>query len=365
MHDAHTAGSTARRDLNAGPAVECQAVTIRYGTTTAVDGLSFQAARGEVVALLGPNGAGKTSTVEALEGYRAVQGGSVRVLGLDPRADHTALVARIGVMLQKGGVYPTLTPVQVLHLFSAYYPDPEDPDALLDAVGLTRARRTAWRRLSGGEQQRLALALALVGRPEVLFLDEPTAGVDPEGRLIVRDLITAQRDLGRCVLLTTHELGEAERLADRVVIIDHGRLLAEGAPADLAAGSADGSVRFTADAGLDVMALAAALGAGAQVTEERPGSYRLALPTTADTPAMVAALAGWLAANGHALGDLRTGQSLEEAYLAITGSRGEPEASDDGSGSSGRRGRGRRSGRRGGRSEQQTGRDGQARSEVA
>ncbi len=323
------------------PAVECDAVVIRYGTTTAVDRLSFAAHRGEVLALLGPNGAGKTSTVEALEGYRPVTSGTVRVLGLDPGRDHAALVPRIGVMLQRGGVYPMLGPTQVLRLFAAYYDDPEDPDALLDQVGLTHVGRTPWRRLSGGEQQRLSLALALVGRPEVLFLDEPTAGVDPEGRIVVRDLIAAQRDKGLCVLLTTHELGEAERLADRVVIVDRGRLLAEGSPAELASGTADGSVRFSTDPGIDTAALATAVGPGASVTEERPGAYRLRLPAGTDTPPVVAALAGWLAERNLSLGDLRTGQSLEEAYLAITGARSDPAADAEPTGGRRRRSRGR------------------------
>ena len=325
MDHADTADPAARTAPDRTPAVECDDVVIRYGSTLAVDHLSFNAYRGEVLALLGPNGAGKTSTVEALEGYRPLSGGTVRVLGLDPGSDHTALVPRIGVMLQKGGVYPMLGPAQVLHLFAAYYEDPEDPDALLDLVGLGDARRTPWRRLSGGEQQRLSLALALIGRPEVLFLDEPTAGVDPEGRIVVRDIITAQRDKGLCVLLTTHELAEAERVADRVVIIDHGRLLAEGTPAELASGTADGSIRFSTDPGIDVAALAAAVGTGSAIAEERPGSYRLRLPDGADTPAAVASLAGWLAEHGLSLGDLRTGQSLEEAYLAITGTRRVPE----------------------------------------
>jgi len=329
------------------PVLECDAVVIRYGTTTAVDRLSFAAHRGEVLALLGPNGAGKTSTVEALEGYRPVTSGTVRVLGLDPGRDHAALVPRIGVMLQKGGVYPTLGPAQVLHLFAAYYDDPEDPDALLDQVGLGHVRRTPWRRLSGGEQQRLSLALALIGRPEVLFLDEPTAGVDPEGRIVVRDLVAAQRDKGLCVLLTTHELGEAERLADRVVIVDKGRLLAEGSPAELASGTSDGSVRFSTDPGIDTGALAAAVGPGASVTEERPGAYRLRLPAGTDTPPVVAALAGWLAEHDLSLGDLRTGQSLEEAYLAITGSRAVPEEFAEAAG--GRRERPRGRSRRGSR----------------
>jgi ABC-2 type transport system ATP-binding protein len=341
-------GTDAARHADGAPAVECDGVVIRYGDTTAVDRLSFAAYRGEVLALLGPNGAGKTSTVEALEGYRPIAGGSVRVLGLDPGRDHGALVPRIGVMLQKGGVYPMLGPAQVLHLFASYYDNPDDPDALLDQVGLSGVRRAPWRRLSGGEQQRLSLALALVGRPEVLFLDEPTAGVDPEGRIVVRDLITAQRDNGLCVLLTTHELAEAERVADRVVIVDHGRLLAEGTPTELTSGTADGSVRFSTDPGVDTGSLATAIGPGASVVEERPGAYRLRVPDGTETPTVVATLAGWLAERHLALGDLRTGQSLEEAYLAITGARDAPEPGDDDRHAtrSGRRGRGRRAGGR-------------------
>jgi ABC-2 type transport system ATP-binding protein len=313
--------------------VSCEDVVIRYGDTVAVDRLSFVGTAGQVVALLGPNGAGKTSTVEALEGYRSIDRGSVRVLGLDPRRDHTALVSRIGVMLQRGGVYPMLGSAQVLELFSRYYHDPEDPERLLDLVGLRAVRRTPWRRLSGGEQQRLSLALALVGKPEVLFLDEPTAGVDPEGRLAVRDIIADQRDRGICVILTTHELAEAERLADQVVIIDRGRMLAEGSPSTLASDSADGSVRFSAPPGIDLPALAeevaAGFGTGAALQEERPGSYRLVPPVGAATPAVIATLAGWLAQRDLALGDLRTGRSLEEAYLAITGSRGDADPAPD------------------------------------
>jgi len=317
-------------------------MVIRYGETLAVDRLSFTGRAGQVVALLGPNGAGKTSTVEALEGYRPVDAGTARVLGLDPRRDHAALVPRIGVMLQKGGVYPMLGPAQVLHLFAGYYDDPEDPDHLLDQVGLAAVGRTPWRRLSGGEQQRLGLALALVGKPQVLFLDEPTAGVDPEGRIVVRDIIAARRDRGVCVILTTHELAEAERLADHVVIIDHGRLLAEGSPAELASGTGDGSIRFSARPGIDTEALAVAIGAGTTVVEERPGAYRLRPPDGAAGPVVVADLAGWLAGRDLSLGDLRTGRSLEEAYLAITGARGEPGVPADAGSPGGRPSRHRR-----------------------
>ncbi len=297
-------------------AVDCRDLVVRYGARTAVDGLSFTARRGQVLALLGPNGAGKTSTVETLEGYRRAAAGTVRVLGLDPVADHARLVLRMGVMLQRGGVYPVMGPRRVLHLFADYYDDPEDPDTLLDLVGLAEVARTPWRRLSGGEQQRLSLALALVGRPEVLFLDEPTAGVDPEGRLAVRRVIDTARRRGACVLLTTHELPEAERLADEVVIIAHGRAVARGTVAELAATSG-GGIRFEAPPLLDTAALASALGAGDQgVTEEAPGTYRVAGEAT---PARLAALGAWMAERDIPLAELRAGgHSLEEVYLRVT-----------------------------------------------
>jgi ABC-2 type transport system ATP-binding protein len=294
------------------PAVECSDLVVRYGDLRAVDGLSLSADNGEVVALLGPNGAGKTSTMETLEGYRRPESGSVRVRGLDPVADHRALVSHVGVMLQRGGVYPVLGPRRVLELFARYYPDPEDPAALLDAVSLTAVARTPWRHLSGGEQQRLSLALALVGKPDVILLDEPTAGVDPEGRGAVRSVIAEQRARGACVVVTTHELAEAERLADRVVIVRAGRVLAEGSPGSLDAG-APASLRFSTSRPIDPAALSAAL--GAPVVEERPSRYRVDAPA----PPSVGALTTWLARHDAELTELRTSRSLEETYLALVG----------------------------------------------
>ncbi len=298
------------------PVVECRDLVVRYGTRTAVDGLSLTAGRGEIVAVLGPNGAGKTTTIECLEGYRRPADGAVRVLGLDPVADHRTLVPRVGVMLQRGGVYPMLDPRRVLRLFAAYYDRPDDPDRLLDLVGLAGVAGTPWRHLSGGEQQRLSLALALVGRPAVAFLDEPTAGVDPEGRLAIRRVVTGLRDDGVGVVLTTHELAEAEQLADRVVIVRRGRVVAEGTPASLAAGTAGGrpELTFAGPAGLDTGALGTAI--GATVVEASAGRYRVA---AAASPTLTAALAGWLAEHDATLTDLRTGRTLEEAYLAIVG----------------------------------------------
>jgi ABC-2 type transport system ATP-binding protein len=296
------------------PAVECNDLVVRYGTRRAVDGLSLTADDGEVVALLGPNGAGKTSTVESLEGYRRPYSGTVRVRGLDPVADHRALVDHMGVMLQRGGVYPVLGPRRVLELFVRYYPDPEDPAALLEMVSLTSVATTPWRHLSGGEQQRLSLALALVGKPDVVFLDEPTAGVDPEGRGSVRSVIRALRARGACVVLATHELAEAEELADRVVIVREGKVLADGPPHALAAGG-PGTMRFATSPPIDAGALSAAV--ATHVAEERPGHYRVDAPLPS-----VAALTSWLSSQGAELTELRTSRSLEESYLSLVG---EPE----------------------------------------
>jgi len=301
--------------------VECRGLVVRYGSRVAVDGLSLSASAGEVVAVLGPNGAGKTSTVECLEGYRRPAAGTVRVLGRDPVADHRALVPRIGVMLQRGGVYPMLDPRRALRLFADYYDHPEDPEGLLELVALGGVATTPWRHLSGGEQQRLSLALALVGRPEVVFLDEPTAGVDPDGRLAVRRVVAGLAERGACVVLTTHELAEAEQVADRVVIVRRGRVVVEGTPADLAAGTGGGPVlTFAAPAGLDLERLSAAI--GAPVALVAGGRYRVDAPPS---PALTAAVAGWLADQGVSLTDLRTGRSLEETYLAIVAEDGATE----------------------------------------
>jgi ABC-2 type transport system ATP-binding protein len=298
------------------PAIEVTDLVVRYGEVTAVAGVSFAAEAGSVVALLGPNGAGKTSTVETLEGYRRPTSGSVRVLGLDPVAEHRAVVERIGVMLQSGGVYPSMTARDAVSLFASYYRSPEPVDGLLERVGLVGAAagKTPWRRLSGGEQQRVSLALALVGRPSVVFLDEPTAGIDPQARLVVRDIIAGLAAAGACVLLTTHDLDEAERIADVVTIIDHGRVVASGTPAELAVEGGGAEILFGAPPGLDVISLGTAL--KCVVAEVRPGEYRAAVTST---PANVAALTAWLAEKDLPLGDLRAGrQTLEDVFLRLT-----------------------------------------------
>jgi ABC-2 type transport system ATP-binding protein len=295
------------------PAVAIEGLVVRYGDLTAVDGVSFEAAAGEVTALLGPNGAGKTTTVETAEGYRRPDGGTVRVLGLDPVADHAALVPRIGVMPQDGGVYPGIRVLEAMRLFAAYYDDPLDPADLLARVGLTDRASATTRSLSGGERQRLSLALALVGRPQVAFLDEPTSGVDVGGRQIVRQVIRDLRDDGVAVVLTTHELAEAEHLADRVVIVDRGQVVGAGTLAELLQGGGE-EIRFGAPAGLEVGSLGERL--GALVLEVTPGEYVVASPPS---PAAVAALTAWLAQHDLPLADLRAGrQTLEDVFLRLT-----------------------------------------------
>jgi ABC-2 type transport system ATP-binding protein len=311
------------------PAVEVDSLTVRYGDLVAVDELSFSAEGGSVTVVLGPNGAGKTSTIECLEGYRKPTGGRVSVVGLDPIAQHDQLVRKIGVMLQDGGVYTGIRPPEVLRLFAAFYDNPIDPDELLELVGLDHRRRSTWRSLSGGEQQRLSLALAIIGRPEVAFLDEPTAGVDIQGKQLIRTIIRDLRDDGVAVVLTTHDLEEAEVLADRIVIIDGGRAVADGSPEELLASGDSEDFSFRAAVGLDTEALGLAV--GAKVHEHEPGSYRvLAHPT----PDNVAAVTAWLAERDQLIGDLQAGRRrLDEVFLRLTGER---------SGAEGSRGRRRR-----------------------
>jgi ABC-2 type transport system ATP-binding protein len=305
---AGTAGSVG------GAAVVVEDLEVRYGDVVAVAGASFSARAGEVTVVLGPNGAGKTSTIEHLEGYRRASGGRATVLGLDPLRDHAALTRQVGVMLQSGGIPTGIRPDEVLRQYAGFFDAPRDPDELLDAVGLTHRRRTAFRRLSGGEQQRLSLALALVGRPRVVFLDEPTAGVDLEGRDRIRQVVGELRDDGVCVVMTTHDLDEAERSADHVVIIDRGRVVASGRPEELVSDRDAGELRFAAPPGLDVASLAAAV--GHQVREERPGEY---LVVADPAPQLVATVTSWLAEHDLPLGDLRAGrQRLDDVFRRLT-----------------------------------------------
>ena len=218
------------------PVVEVTDLVKTYGATRAVRGVSFEVGRGEILGILGPNGAGKTTTVEILSGLRTADAGTVRVLGLDPQRDRDELRRRVGVQLQAGQLPPKITVAEALGLFASFYPDPADGRELVAGLGLGDKIGTRYRNLSGGQQQRLAIALALIGRPEIAILDELTTGLDPQARREVWDLIASVRDSGVTIVLVTHFMDEAERLCDRVVVIDDGQVVATGSPAAVAAG---------------------------------------------------------------------------------------------------------------------------------
>lgn len=304
-----------------------------YGDRRAVDGLSFSVAAGEVLALLGPNGAGKTTTVEMCEGFIAPDSGSISVFGLDPMDDSDAVRSRIGVMLQGGGAYPGIRVGEMLKLVASYSSDPLDPNWLLETVGLNNHLRTPYRRLSGGQQQRLSLACALVGRPELVFLDEPTAGLDAQSRLAVWDIIRSLTRDGVGVVLTTHLMDEAEALADKVVIIDNGKVVAEGSPADITSRrSAGGESRIavTFDAPIAGSDFLAAINRALDAEHEAlslssdsaavTGAETLTLSAPEVSPTTLTAIAAAAAAQEVLITSLTVNkQSLEDVFLDITG----------------------------------------------
>jgi ABC-2 type transport system ATP-binding protein len=241
----------------------------------------------------------------------------VRVLGLDPIRESQKLKPQIGVMLQQDGLYPGLTAREVLHLFAGYYRQPQNIDSLLERVGLNTANKTRCRRLSGGQKRRLALAVALVGNPTLVFLDEPTSGMDPQARLATWEIVRELKQNGVTVLLTTHLMDEAERLADRIAIIDHGRLVAFDTPSGLTGAQNSTVVRFIAPAGLDCTQLSA-LQSAHTAEEIRPGSYLIETDTA---PLLIAELTAWLRDQHITLTELRVGHgSLEDLFLRLTGS---------------------------------------------
>jgi ABC-2 type transport system ATP-binding protein len=298
-------------------AVEVEQLTVRHGDLVAVDAISFTAEAGQVTTVLGPNGAGKTSTIEVCEGYKRATAGTVRVLGLDPATQQRQLSSRMGVMLQEGGVYPSDTVLTTVRHYAALYDRGADAAALVEAVGLTNRSKATWRRLSGGEKQRMSLALALAANPDVAFLDEPTSGVDINGRDSIRGIILELASNGCAVVLATHELDEAERLADRMVIIDHGSVIADGTLAELRKGHDE--IRFRSDPWIDLRALAAATG----IVASKVGSDEYVIDAPPQ-PRLMAQLGEWLAQAGHPLHDLRAGgQRLEDVFRRLT-RRGQP-----------------------------------------
>ncbi|WP_262852732.1 ABC transporter ATP-binding protein [Mumia quercus] len=299
------------------PAVEVAGLVMRYGDATAVDGLSLTVDPGTVTAVLGPNGAGKTTTIETCEGYRTPQEGKVRVLGLDPVRDAARLRPRVGVMLQSGGAWSASYPHEMLRYVSRLYANPLDVDALVERLGLGGVGRTPYRRLSGGQQQRLALATALVGRPELVFLDEPTAGLDPQARRATWELVDELRASGVTVVLTTHFMDEAERLADWVHVLDHGRLIASGTPKGLTSEGAENTLRLTGPPGIDVSGLLTALPEGTQVVEQAPGTYLVS--GTIDPP-LLQSVTTWCVDQGILLDGIAVRRrTLEDVFLDLTG----------------------------------------------
>ena len=291
--------------------LELSNVSKAFGDNRAVEGLSFSVPRASVVALLGPNGAGKTTTIEMCEGFIRPTTGSISILGMDPTRQADEVRRRIGIMLQGGGAYPGIRVGEMVNLVANYAANPLDPTWLLEVVGLEKHRKTNYRRLSGGQQQRLSLACALVGRPELVVLDEPTAGMDAQSRLAVWGLVERLRADGVTVVLTTHLMDEAEALADHVVIIDHGRLVAEGSPAELTQHTGTAAVTFETAARIDVDTL------GVPVEATRPLHYKARI---APTPDAIAELTAALARQNAQLTSLSLhNRSLEDAFLELTG----------------------------------------------
>ena len=296
--------------------IETRGLRKRYGDVEAVRGIDLRVERGEVFALLGPNGAGKTTTVEILEGHRARSGGEARVLGFDPGRHAVALRERTGIVLQHTGLEPYLTVAETIALFRGYYPRPLPLDEVLAATGLEGERDRRVRRLSGGQQRRLDVAVGLAGDPELLFLDEPTTGFDPSARRGAWAMIRGLRALGKTVLLTTHYLDEAQALADRVAIMARGEIVTVDAPARLVAEDAS-LIRFRAPEGA---ALPAAIATRAALAD---GYVELRSP---DPVRDLNALTGWALRQGAALAELSVSRpSLEDVYLRLTGGDGDAE----------------------------------------
>jgi ABC-2 type transport system ATP-binding protein len=277
------------------PAIEVRDLFKRYGELDAVRGIDISVDRGEVFGLLGPNGAGKTTTVEILEGYRERSGGEVSVLGEDPASRSIELRRRIGIVLQSGGIYSHVTPREALRHWASFYPRPRDVDEVLLLAGLEAKADVRSRKLSGGQLRRLDFALALVGDPDLIFLDEPTTGFDPEARRSAWETVRSLRSLGKTILLTTHYLDEAEELADRVAIIKEGRVLAIGPPRELGVGAAQYRVAY----------------------RDRDG--RLVERQTDDPTGLLNELTNEALARGEQLEELSVGRpTLEDLYLELT-----------------------------------------------
>jgi len=291
----------------------------RYGDVKAVDGISFEVHEGEIFGFLGPNGAGKTTTIEIIEGYRVPDAGQVTVLGLDARQDRYEIAERIGIMLQETSLYPDLKVGELLRLFASYYRGPIDPDTLLEMIGLEEKKGAFIRELSGGQRQRVVFILTLINDPELLFLDEPTAGLDPQSRRAIWDWIHLAREKGKTVFLTTHYIEEAEDLCNRVAILDHGKIIALDTPKRLMAGLAvEQKIEFVIQGALD-MARLEALPTVTKVLDDGQGEFTLYAPEAQPVLKSLIALAE---TQGFTLRGLTVeGATLEDVFIQLTGRR--------------------------------------------
>ena len=297
-------------------AVDVENLVVTYGSVVAVDDVSFSAEFGEVTAILGPNGAGKTSTIETCEGFRIPTSGSVHVLGVDPYKNRVMLHREVGVMLQEGGVYPSARVAETVGQYCRLYGRDVNPGELVERVGLSHRASATWRRLSGGEKQRLSLALALASNPRVAFLDEPTSGVDVNGRDEIRAIITELAANGTAVILATHELDEAERLADRVIFFDKGKIVANGTLAALR--GAQTVVRFRSASHLDQVALSRHIGLPVRAVDDMFSVSFVASDSTMSGD-LVSRISLWLGDNSLPLHDLNVGaQRLEDVFRTLT-----------------------------------------------
>ena len=287
-------------------------LSVSYGDLMAVDNVSFEAPSGSVTVILGPNGAGKTSTIEVCEGFRIAKSGSVRVLGLDPVSDHRALTERMGVMLQGGGVYPNARVRDVVSHFCALHNKGVDATQLVERVGLSNRSTGTWRKLSGGEQQRLSLALALAADPDVIFLDEPTSGVDIDGRDIIANIIRDLSARGTTVVLASHDMAEAEKVATHAVLFNSGKVIVSGEITSLL--TSRKHLRFTSSVGLVPAELAVSI--KSPVVAIGDGVYEVA---SEPTPQLMTRISQWLADNSHPLLGVDMGtESLEDTYRRLT-----------------------------------------------
>ena len=294
-------------------AVVVENLTVRYGEITAVQDVSFVAPTAGVTVILGPNGAGKTSTIEVCEGFRSPSSGSVAVLGLDPGREHHALTHRMGVMLQGGGVYPSARVKDVVSHFCALYGKKVNTSDLIEQVGLTSRAKSTWRRLSGGEQQRLSLALALAAQPEILFLDEPTSGVDIDGRDTIRTIIHEAAQQGTTVVLASHDMAEAQRVATHVVLFQQGKVIANAPLAEIT--QSRKRLRFTSTDTLDTLALSQSI--GSLVNHQGDGVYEV---TAESSARLVGRITQWLGEQQLPLRGIDLGEeTLEDAYRRLTG----------------------------------------------